>query len=272
MRTKTLLIATAAALAAGIISSQAQTVYSQNIVGYVNSPLTKGYVNVANPLDLSAGNSLTNVLQNPVVGGPGGPNGGSGPLDFTTVLIWNGTGYNSYTLDTDYPTGVANGTDSAGVTPPIVNPGTLIYFNNNTGNVLTNTIVGTVHVDFAATGTNVIGITTNILLTGYNFVASKLPVAGGIESVLEITNSVPGGNGGPNGGNGPLDFATILIPNINGAGTFLGYTTVTFDTDYATGFANGTDSAAVAEPQIPVGTGVIINNNTGHTYTWTQSY
>ena len=37
MRTKTLLIA-AAALAAGILSSSAQT-YSQNIVGYVNQVL-----------------------------------------------------------------------------------------------------------------------------------------------------------------------------------------------------------------------------------------
>jgi hypothetical protein len=271
MRTKTLLIATAAALAAGIISSQAQ-VYSQNIVGYVNSPLTKGYVNVANPLDITGGNSLTNLFNNPVAGGPGGPNGGSGPLDFTTVLIWNGAGYTTYVLDTDYPTGVANGTDTAGVTPPTVNPGTLIYFNNTTGNQFTNTLVGTVHVDFAASGTNVVGITTNFLHAGYNYTASKLPLAGGIQSVLGITNSVPGGNGGPNGGSGPLDFATILIPNINNTGTFLGYTTVVFDTDYSTGFANGTDTAAVPEPQIPVGMGFIINNTTGQNYTWTQSY
>ena len=58
---KTLLMA-AAALAAGIITSQAQPVYSQNIVGYVNQTFVSGYVNVANPLDNGGGNSLTNII------------------------------------------------------------------------------------------------------------------------------------------------------------------------------------------------------------------
>jgi hypothetical protein len=268
---KTLLIA-AAALAAGVISSQAQAVYSQNIVGYVNGSLGGGYVNVAVPLDIPGGNSLTNIFPNPVVGGNGGPNGGSGPLDFTTVLIWNGTGFTTYTLDTDFPTGVANGNDSAGVTPPVINPGSLVFFNNSTGNAFTNTVAGTVHVDFPATGSQTVGTSTNILTPGYNFVSSKIPVAGGISSVLGITNNVVGGNGGPNGGTGPLDFATILLPNINGAGHFLGYTTITIDSDFSTGFANSNDSAAVPEPTIPVGTGFILLNNTGNTYTWTQSF
>ncbi len=59
MRTKTLLIASAA-LAAGILTSSAQT-YSQNIVGYVSqslvyngsTPSSHGWANVANPLDLA---------------------------------------------------------------------------------------------------------------------------------------------------------------------------------------------------------------------------
>ena len=41
MRTKTLLFA-AAALAASITASQAQTVYSQNVVGYINITVTNG--------------------------------------------------------------------------------------------------------------------------------------------------------------------------------------------------------------------------------------
>jgi len=270
MKAKTLLIA-AAALAAGVISSQAQ-VYSQNIVGYVNSAMGGGYVNVAVPLDLSNGNSLTNIFQNPVAGGNGGPNGGSGPLDFTTVLVWSGTGYTTYTLDTDFPSGIANATDTAQVTPvPVVNPGTLVFWNNSTGVALTNTAVGTVHVDAAAAGSQTVGTTTNILHLGLNFVSSKLPIAGGVSTVLGLTNNVPGGNGGPNGGTGPLDFSTLLIPNISAGGVFLGYNVITIDSDFSTGFANATDTASVPEPTIPVGTGFIVNDTTS-VYTWIQSF
>ena len=60
MRTKTLLIA-AAALVAGVVSSEAQ-VYSANIVGYVNVTVpAASYVLMANPL--TTGNDvLTNVI------------------------------------------------------------------------------------------------------------------------------------------------------------------------------------------------------------------
>jgi hypothetical protein len=52
MRTKTLLLS-AAAMAAGLVSSVAQSnVYSVNVVGYVNQVLPAGtLVAVANPLD-----------------------------------------------------------------------------------------------------------------------------------------------------------------------------------------------------------------------------
>src|ERR1035441_6352568 len=42
MRTKTLLLSAAALLAAGFVSSQAQPVYSQNIVGYASVPTANG--------------------------------------------------------------------------------------------------------------------------------------------------------------------------------------------------------------------------------------
>jgi len=83
MKIKTLAIA-AATLAVGAISSQAQ-VYSQNIVGYVNSAAPSGEYNFwCNPL--TTGNDvLTNIFHNV----PGG----------TTLQIWNGNGYNSYTFN-----------------------------------------------------------------------------------------------------------------------------------------------------------------------------
>jgi len=78
---------TAAALAAGVISSQAQgTVYSQNVVGYVNLSLPAGSLTmVANQLDTGS-NTLDNVFQ------------GTGlTSQKTTILSWNGSAYNKYT-------------------------------------------------------------------------------------------------------------------------------------------------------------------------------
>src|SRR6516162_592977 len=77
---KTLLIA-AAALAAGVISTQAQ-VYSQNIVGYCNVTLQGGghYTLCASPFDDGKGNSGTNWLD---------PNGTI--PNKAQILTWNGS-------------------------------------------------------------------------------------------------------------------------------------------------------------------------------------
>ena len=259
MRTKALLIA-AAAFAATVISTEAQ-VYSQNIVGYVNATVGSGFNNVATPLDISSGNSLTNVFPNPV-----NASTGYGPIDFTTVYVWNGAGYSVYTIDSYWSTGVGNSADNAQVTGPTLNPGTVYYFNNNTGTAFTNTVVGTVHVDGAGSSSNVVGVTTNTLGTGYQFVSSKLSIGGGLSSVLQLSNPV-----NPSTGYGPLDFTTVYIPNINASGVFLGYNVVTFDSYWTTGFGNSADNAQVAEPQIPVGQGFIFNNNTGAAVKWIQS-
>src|SRR5262249_25584145 len=65
MRTKTLLCA--AALAAGVVSTMAQSnVYSLNVVGYVNVPTrgTGNFTLIANPLNNtgSNGNDITNLF------------------------------------------------------------------------------------------------------------------------------------------------------------------------------------------------------------------
>ena len=85
MRTKTLLIA-AAALAAAVTSSNAQsTVYSQNIVGYVNTVIPGGnaYSMIANPL-----NGTTNAAEALLPALVGGEN----------LLVWNGHGYYVYSF------------------------------------------------------------------------------------------------------------------------------------------------------------------------------
>lgn len=82
MRTKTLLIA-AAAMAAGLVSSQAQTVYSANVVGYVNVVYPAGqFVLSANPLD-DGTNTVTSL--------------GAALANKSTIQVWNGSGYTTAT-------------------------------------------------------------------------------------------------------------------------------------------------------------------------------
>jgi hypothetical protein len=242
---KTLLIA-AAALAAGVISSQAQ-VYSQNIVGYVNQPLPLGYVNVANPLDASGGNSITNVI--PVF---------SGVYDGDIINIWTGHSYLQLTIDSGQPTGIGNASDTAPVVPPVLAPGQAIFIQNTAGPV-TNTFVGTVHIDGAGASTNVVGLTTNAVPLGFTFLASVLPVGGGISSVLGLPKD------------GSLDGSIINIPIINGSGNIAGFTQITIDSGQPTGFGNASDTASVPEPTIPVGTGFLLQNTAG-VGSWIQSY
>ncbi len=252
---KTLLIA-GAALAAGVISSQAQGVYSQNIVGYVNSPVGNGFVNLANPLDAAdpvtgaVNNAITNIV--PVF---------SGNYDGSSLYVWSGTTFKPYTLDSGQPTGVGNAADTAPVAPPILAPGVGWLINNTTGNLLTNTFVGTVHVDAAATGSQVVGQTTNNVGNGFNFYASVLPVGGGAGSVLQLPAS-----------SGNLDGSSFYVPNITG-GAIHGYATYTIDSGQTPSyFGNAADTAEVAEPVIPVGTGFLINNTTGSAVAWVQAY
>jgi hypothetical protein len=97
MRTKTLLIAAAAALAAGIVSSQAQ-VYSQNVVGYVNTVTPNGGTYLIDvPFQIGVSNGLNEIF--PLVS-PGVP---SIP-DYSEVLIWTGTTYVTYNSDSTSPT------------------------------------------------------------------------------------------------------------------------------------------------------------------------
>jgi hypothetical protein len=246
MRTKALLIAVAA-LAAGVITSQAQ-VYSQNIVGYVNQPLALGYTTFANTFDESAGDSVTNILQ-------------PGPYDGYLFSVWNGTGYNVYTIDSGFPTGVANAADSIGEVAPTLPPGVAFFISNPNGSN-TLTVVGTVHIDGPGTATNVVGTTTNTIGTSpsESFLASKLPIGGGLKSVLGLdADDAADGDG-------------ISIPLINSAGQITSFAVYTLDSGFPSGFANGADSIGEAEPILPVGGGFFFSNANGVPVNWVQSY
>lgn len=154
MKTKTLLIA-AAALAAGVMSSQAQ-VYSQNIVGYANVVLVNGYNLVANPLDDGNGNQLTNVIAS------------ANLANKSQVITWNGSSYNT-----------AIGKSSVGWSASVpLNPGSG-FFIKNSGTTTTNTFVGSVVVSSGAS-------ITNSIVPGYNLVGSPIPYAGDVTTDTNI--------------------------------------------------------------------------------------
>jgi hypothetical protein len=199
MRTKTLLIA-AAALAVGVGSSMAQT-YSQNIVGYVNTPLPTGYTLLVAPLSPNTTNNAEAIL----------PALASGDI----LLVWNGGGYN-----VDYFNGPGDWYDGVSFNPisqPVLLPGVGFFYQNG-GSLKTNTFVGTVQL------TNTIA-----LVTGYSLVGSTAPIGGSIES----TNfNIPFASGDIvlvwNGGgynvdyfNGPADwydgvtFNPIAVPTLS---------------------------------------------------------
>jgi len=249
---KTLLIA-AAALAASVISSQAQ-VYSQNIVGYVNLPAVNGFTAMCNPLSNNGNNSATNLFD-----------AVSGANDGSIILTWNGTSYSQTAFDSSKSTGFTDAaTFSATLPPPILPPGQGFLFNNqNSSNTLTFT--GAVFVDGAASGTNVVGFTTNVLSAAHVYVlpSSKLPVGGGVSSVLGLVNAGPGF---------ALDGSIILLPNIVN-GVQHGYTQVAFDSSKGTGFTDAaTFSATLPEPVIPVGGCFLFSNQSGLDFAWVQSY
>jgi hypothetical protein len=163
MKAKTLLIA-AAALAAGVMTSQAQ-VYSQNIVGYINIPLTNstGYTLVANQLDVDGtgtNNGLNTVL---------GANLPSG----TVAEVWNAS---KGSFKSSSWNGTSWSTDSSLFTNAM-NPGSGFFLYVPTPTNLT--IVGNV-----ITGTN-----TYTIPAGYQIVAPSGPVAGTIGTQLGYTPS-----------------------------------------------------------------------------------
>lgn len=166
MRTKTLLLA-AAALAAGVLASQAQSnVYSANIVGYVNVTNEVGaYAMLANPLD-NGTNDLYSLLPNQA-------NGSSVSVFIGGVLETSSK--TKGTWSTDY----------------IIPPGTGFFLKGNSS--ATNTFVG--QVDYANNG-----ISTNVIVcpNGINvLVGSPIPFSGSLSDTGTNTmnlNALPNGS------------------------------------------------------------------------------
>ncbi len=146
MKTKSLLLL---AVAASIGATSAFGAVSSNIVGYTKLTLKKGFNLVGNTLDNKAGNMATVVLAD--------------TPDNTAVFSWNGKGFNE--LD-NLGGGLWIGTDFA------LTPGISLFVQVPADASIT--LVGEV-----LTGQQDI-----TLSKGNNFVASKIPQAGKIDSDL----------------------------------------------------------------------------------------
>ena len=188
---KTLLIAVAA-LAAGIISTQAQAVYSQNIVGYVNQTIPGNYAFslIAAPLN-GATNNAEAIL--PAMQG--------GEL----IYIWNGGGYYTYQyyqglkaggypsdwVDTSGTSSIPGDVYDSGsgfyfAPEPVLQPGQA-FFLQNPNSTYTNTYTGTVVVSTTNTPTSLAGN------YAFSLVSSAVPVAGDLETNTVINLPLQGG-------------------------------------------------------------------------------
>jgi hypothetical protein len=225
---KKTLLAVAAALAASVISSQAQ-VYSQNIVGYVNlSVRTNGFNQIANQLDIGDGtNGINEVLKSStLVSDPNGVNN-------TVAFIWQKAGQGYLTLQyfnaADASTwwgGTQAGFYDLGgnFTDAPIPPGTSAFLqniNNSTSN-LTVTLIGAVNSQ-----TNIVAVTP-----GYQTLALGAPLA----TSLVLSNGYAGVSD-PNGVNNDVlyswnstsqGFLTLQYFNAADASTWWGGTQAGF--------------------------------------------
>ena len=205
MRTKTLLLTAAALLAAGIVSSQAQPVYSQNIVGYASVaapggayvmmtvPFAVGASNGANEVfgtNLPAGSTVlvystaTNNIPLTNVGQVLGANGNLPvpPQSYVQYFYdpqFEGLGYGDWWTDPTYANNMPI---------PALPVGQAFFILAN--GTFTNTFAGTVAV--------AVGATNSVSLPGgaYSLVGSAIPYAGDITvgATGALTNNLPAGS------------------------------------------------------------------------------
>jgi len=201
---KTLLM-TAAALAAGVISSQAQNaVYSQNIVGYVNTPVSTtaqgGVYYLAAPFSVTGTSIATGALETNTADLLFSTNIPTG----TVIYEWNGSGLSTYLFDDTDPNSWGSsvpaqyqqygnnglniwwylGDDATPTNVPYLPPG-FGFILSPAGN-LTNVWAGTVAVNVGNTNTTKFN-TANLGNTFY--VGCPIPYGGRLDGYQIATNS-----------------------------------------------------------------------------------
>jgi len=228
-------------MAAGVASSMAQAnVYSLNIVGYANVPNPVGYTFQTTPFQVTTAvtNGANEILP-----------ANTGQYDGDSLLIWSGSSWNSYYLFSGSPSGFSDvGGNPIGA--PILNAGLgYLYFN---GQAASNNIT---YIGQVRTGTNVVSIPAT---PEFAAIGSPAPLAGGVTSVLQFTNTA-----------GALDGDNILTVIRDVAGDVTGFNSTSFFSGSPTGFAD-IGGNTVPEPQIAVGQGFFFDNVNSTAVSWKQ--
>jgi hypothetical protein len=205
MRTKTLLLSAAALLAVGIASSQAQPVYSQNIVGYatltapgsqytmMTVPFNIGLTNGANEVfgtNIPAGSTIllySTVATNIPLSNAGQVLGANGSLPVPAGS------YETYYYDPEY-VGLGYGSwwndanDDNNVPTPALPVGEAFFLLP--AGTFTNTFAGVVAVPVSATNS------VTLPASQYSLVGSAIPYGGDITvpSAGALTNNLPAGS------------------------------------------------------------------------------
>lgn len=227
---KTLLIA-AAALAAGVVSSQAQ-VYSQNVVGYANVPTPSAGANylISVPFKIGVSNGANEVFGNALP-------------PYTQLLLWDvpSSSYTVVQTDPDSPSGWSD----AGYTPLTSIPTLPVgmgFFLSPSDNNVTNTFAGTIAVNVGST--NVMTLAS----AGANYlVGCAVPYAG------SVTNGTASG-GGPNLNDLP-PYSQMLIWDVASSG----YAVVQTDPDSPSGWSDSGYTPLATPPVIGVGQGFFLS-------------
>ena len=200
MRTKTLLLSAAALLAAGIVSTQAQPVYSQNVVGYANVVTAGGTFALSVPFAIGVRNGANEIW--PLIS-PGNP---SIP-DFSTILIWTGGSYVTYVSDSGSPTLWDMADQATPTNAPILKVGQGFFLEPSSAT--TNVFAGTIAVNVGSSN-----VTT---LSGGTFLVAPVVPYGGVVTNGNLTTGAGGpnlwavANSGGGGANGIPDFSTLLV-------------------------------------------------------------
>lgn len=189
MRTK-ILLTVAAALAVSAVSSMAQ-VYSDNVVGYINTTIgSGGYYMLGNQLVNGSDTAKTNNDVNAVLGAglKSQPNDPPSSYDNTVLYYYNG-GYATYyyfnAADATAWEGFASPAgfyDAAGTPASItLTQGKAVFLYNPSGSAITATITGNV-----LQGTN----SSQTIQPGYNMISLQVPIS---TNVVGTTYGLPTG-------------------------------------------------------------------------------
>jgi len=176
MRTK-LLLGAAAALALGIGSTMAQTTYSQNVVGYINTVIpANSYVMMGNTLINGSDANQTNNDISTMVSGLISTAHDGGTSSNTVLYLWNG-GYTTWYFYNSADA-LANGNIGQAVQgwydtlgdqlTASVPQGSAIFLKNVFSGPITATLTGNVQQ-----GTN----SSQVITVGYNQISLQVPVA-----------------------------------------------------------------------------------------------